>query len=107
EDGLFAKRCNTAMVSLEPVLSAAEQEKAESMAGLHNVKGEPHFDEVLLKDLIEKHFRFTGSERAKALLADWANARRKFVKVFPSEYKRALAEMYEKSQGPASEVLVA
>ncbi|WP_428851839.1 glutamate synthase-related protein [Imbroritus primus] len=107
EDGLFAKRCNTAMVSLEPVLSAAEQEKAESMAGWHNVKGEPHLDEVLLKDLIEKHFRYTGSERAKALLADWASARRKFVKVFPSEYKRALAEMYEKSQGPASEVLVA
>ena len=50
-------------------------------------------------DLVgEQHFRFTGSERAKALLADWATARRKFVKVFPTEYKRALGEMYAKEQ---------
>lgn len=107
EDGLFDKRCNTSMVALEPVLSAAEQEKAETAAGWHSVKGERHLDETLLKSLIEKHFRYTGSERAKELLANWDTARRKFVKVFPSEYKRALAEMYEKSQGPASEVLAA
>ena len=55
-------------------------------------------DEVILRQLIEQHFRFTGSERAKALLADWTTARRKFVKVFPTEYKRALGEMYAKEQ---------
>jgi len=31
--------------------------------------------------------------RASALLADWATARAKFVKVMPIEYKRALKEL--------------
>jgi glutamate synthase (NADPH/NADH) large chain len=48
--------------------------------------------------LIERHFRHTGSERAKALLADWENARGRFVKVLPTEYKRALGELWEKAQ---------
>ena len=30
---------------------------------------------------------------ARALLDDWAQARAKFVKVFPNEYKRALGEL--------------
>jgi len=43
--------------------------------------------------LIERHFKYTGSTRARFLLDDWATARSKFVKVFPTEYKRALIEM--------------
>jgi len=53
--------------------------------------GQP--DEVTLKGLIENHAQLTGSTRAKALLADWTNARTKFVKVMPNEYKRALTEL--------------
>jgi len=40
--------------------------------------------------------RFTGSTLALALLDDWDNARGKFVKVFPHEYRRALGEMHAK-----------
>ena len=98
EDGLFDKRCNTSMVALEAVLASADQEKGQSPASWHKVGGKRQLDEAILKGLIEQHFRFTGSERAKALLADWATARRKFVKVFPTEYKRALGEMYAKEQ---------
>ena len=50
-------------------------------------------DEALLKDLIEQHFQSTGSTRAKTLLENWDASRRQFVKVFPTEYKRALGEM--------------
>ena len=32
-------------------------------------------------------------ERARALLDNWNEARAKFVKVFPNEYKRALGDM--------------
>ncbi len=53
----------------------------------------PESDEVILKRLIERHFKHTGSTRARVLLDDWASARGKFVKVFPTEYKRALIEM--------------
>ena len=49
---------------------------------------------VLAKKLIEKHFKHTGSTRARNILDDWANQRARFVKVFPTEYKRALGEMW-------------
>jgi glutamate synthase (NADPH/NADH) large chain len=86
------------MVALEAVLASADQEKGQPKAQWHKFGGERTADEVILRNLIEQHFRYTGSERAKALLADWTTARRKFVKVFPTEYKRALGEMYAKEQ---------
>ncbi|WP_395667395.1 glutamate synthase-related protein [Rhodoferax sp.] len=89
EDGQFAKRCNTSMVSLDKVLASAEQEAAENKAVWH--RGES--DEAQLRKLLEDHNRWTGSKRARELLDDWAASRTKFVKVFPSEYKRALGEM--------------
>ena len=55
-------------------------------------------DEVLLKGLLEKHARYTGSEQAKRILADWATYRNKFVKVFPNEYRRALGELAAKQK---------
>jgi glutamate synthase (NADPH/NADH) large chain/glutamate synthase (ferredoxin) len=50
-------------------------------------------DEAQLKKLLEDHHRWTGSKRARALLDNWDQARGKFVKVFPNEYKRALGEL--------------
>jgi glutamate synthase (NADPH/NADH) large chain len=55
--------------------------------------GDGQTDEAILKSLIERHFKYTGSTRARKLLDDWINSRSKFVKVFPTEYKRALGEM--------------
>ncbi|MGL4190677.1 MAG: glutamate synthase-related protein [Sphaerotilus sulfidivorans] len=89
EDGLFSTRCNTAQVALDKVLPAAEQEKTVDFAVWH--KGQT--DEALLKKLIEDHHRWTGSLRARDILDNWSEARTKFVKVFPTEYKRALAEI--------------
>ena len=43
--------------------------------------------------LLEKHAEYTGSPRAKAILADWDSYRGKFVKVYPNEYRRALKEL--------------
>jgi glutamate synthase (NADPH/NADH) large chain len=94
--GDFASKCNMAMVALHPVESAAEQEnKAEHASWHSHVRGaDAQTDEAILKGLIERHFKYTGSTRARALLDEWSTARSKFVKVFPSEYKRALAEMH-------------
>jgi glutamate synthase (NADPH/NADH) large chain/glutamate synthase (ferredoxin) len=89
EDGQFAQRCNTAMVSMDKVLTAAEQEAQLERKFWHN----DQTDEAQLKKLLEDHFKWTGSRRARELLDDWANARAKFVKVFPTEYKRALGEI--------------
>ncbi|WP_047540294.1 glutamate synthase-related protein [Methylotenera versatilis] len=87
EDGLFAKRCNMSMVSLEKV------ESAESSVGKIHHLDQP--DEITLKTLIENHAKYTGSVRATSILADWTNYRAKFVKVMPNEYKRALIELAE------------
>ena len=91
--GDFASKCNTAMVSLDKVVSAAEQHLDRDAWHTQHRDGVPEADEVILKRLIERHFKHTGSTRARVLLDDWAAARGKFVKVFPNEYKRALIEM--------------
>ncbi|WP_334134495.1 glutamate synthase-related protein [Tepidimonas sp.] len=96
EDGLFAKRCNTAMVALERVVSSAEQEATVDRAIWH--RGQT--DEAQLRQLLEEHHRWTGSTKARALLDDWASARSRFVKVFPHEYKRALAELGAQQAAP-------
>jgi glutamate synthase (NADPH/NADH) large chain len=88
-DGEFAKRCNTAMVDLEPVLSESEQQAKLARDIWH--QGES--DEAILKRLIENHVRHTGSKRGRELLDGWAQSRQRFVKVFPKEYRRALGEL--------------
>ena len=90
EDGQFAKRCNMAMVSLERVLPSGEQQGLGVADQWHNGQT----DEAQLKKLLEDHNRWTGSKRARDLLDTWAEARGKFVKVFPLEYQRALGEMH-------------
>ncbi len=44
-----------------------------------------------LRHLVEAHAAETGSALARDLLADWPAALRRFVLVFPTEYRRALA----------------
>jgi glutamate synthase (NADPH/NADH) large chain len=91
----FAARANTAMVDLEPVLPASEQGEKLDRDVWHAVKrgGAGEADEAILKRLIENHFKHTGSLRAKALLENWDETRRAFVKVMPKEYRRALKEL--------------
>jgi len=97
ERGDFAKRCNAAMVALEPLLPAAEQRErvAPDIWHLGQV------DEEIVRDLIERHFRYTGSFRAREILTDWAAMRARFVKVFPNEYRRALKQLHAAAQAAA------
>jgi glutamate synthase (ferredoxin) len=46
-----------------------------------------------VKGRIEKHVDFTGSQRGKEILAAWQTEKGRFVKVMPTDYKRALAEL--------------
>ena len=96
-EGEFAAKCNMAMVRLEPVLAGDAQIASVDRAIWHSriMGGERETDEAILRSMIERHFKHTGSTRARNLLDDWARGRSKFVKVFPFEYQRALAEMFE------------
>jgi glutamate synthase (NADPH/NADH) large chain len=69
-NGNFAGRCNKEMIDLDPLDQA---------------------DAAVLQDLITKHHAYTNSTVAKFILKDWENQLRHFVKVFPKEYKAALA----------------
>ena len=100
-DGTFASRCNPAMVALGPVQAESDQHKAEkelAAGGKGRLLHTGRADEAILRDLIERHLRFTGSTVALAMLDHWDATRAKFVKVFPNEYVRALSEMHVKAQ---------
>ncbi len=95
EDGTFPQRCNMAMVQLE----AIPEEAAASEDGEMEVHGRVNFnhlnkaDEAALRGKIEKHLRYTGSARARPILENWSTYLPKFVKVMPTEYRRALLEI--------------
>jgi glutamate synthase domain-containing protein 3 len=101
EDGTFASRCNLAMVELEPL--PEEEEVSERIyhqthdLGSHGrvevLEDMTRFDAERLHLLITRHARLTGSARAAEMLADWSTYCRKFRKVMPFEYRRALAEI--------------
>lgn len=95
-EGSFTERCNMSMVAIEPVLSSAEQTKEQGIDIWHSMTrgGERETDEAILKRLVENHFRYTGSFRARDLVSNWESARSKFIKVMPVDYKRALGEMW-------------
>ncbi len=88
-DGDFVKRCNTAMVDLESVLSESEQQGKLSRELWHRGRT----DEAILKEMIERHAKLTNSRRAREILEKWADSRPRFVKIFPKEYRRALGEL--------------
>ena len=96
-DGTFRERCNQSMCEIVPLTSAGEQAKLERELEAKGAGRERHLgrdDEAIVRELVEKHLRFTGSTVALALLDDWEAARAKFVKVLPNEYRRALTEMH-------------
>lgn len=95
EDGSFERRCNLAMVQLEPI----PDEAAASELGEVEMHGRVHFnhlgkaDELALFDMVSAHLRYTQSVRAQDILTGWAHYLPKFVKVMPTEYRRALQEV--------------
>ncbi len=101
EDGSFERRCNLAMIDLEPI-TAEEEATARSLHQSGDLEGHGLVDVMddmtrndaeRLRHLIERHAHYTGSTRARAILEDWQTYLPKFRKVMPVEYRKALAEM--------------
>ena len=101
EAGDFERRCNLAMVELEPI--KAEDDSLERLAhqsgdleahGLVDVMRDmTRFDAERLRSLIEKHVHYTDSARGRRILESWDDYLPQFVKVMPVDYYRALKEM--------------
>ena len=47
-------------------------------------------DALEIKDMIPRHYAYTGSTVAKFVLDDFENQLQNFVKVFPKDYKKVL-----------------
>ena len=92
EKGDFAPRCNLSMVELETIYPDK---------GLKNISEEPFDiladmgcdDHIRLVTMLENHVKYTGSTKAKMILQNMDQYLSKFVKIMPTEYKRALKEM--------------
>ncbi|NND54689.1 MAG: glutamate synthase large subunit [Gammaproteobacteria bacterium] len=83
-NGDFESKCNTGMVDLDPV---------------------EHDDDISeLRELIELHLEFTGSEVAKRILDGWPEVLSQFVKVMPTDYKRVLTERTRHDEEMESEI---
>jgi glutamate synthase (NADPH/NADH) large chain len=99
EAGDFEQRCNLAQVKLERVQAHAGGEEAglprqRSLSVYDSGMGDLlRFDAERLRILVERHLLYTGSARAKAMLDNWNETVGRFVKVMPSDFARALAEM--------------
>ena len=79
---VFEANCNPELVDLEAV---ADEE-----------------DVVELRELITRHQVFTGSNVAARILDHWDSSLKKFVKVMPRDYKRALKELQAEAAASAA-----
>ena len=57
---------------------------------------------VELRDMVAKHYQYTGSTVARRVLDDWEAVLDKFVKVMPIDYKRALEKLAEEDRDSAA-----
>jgi glutamate synthase (NADPH/NADH) large chain len=96
-EGKFEQQCNRASVDLESVGGASWGDGAPSRpteSVFDSGMGHPlRHDAERVRILLERHQQATGSALAAELLADWPNRLRRFVKVVPHEYRRALNEI--------------
>ncbi len=74
----FGPKCNTGMVELE------------------SLEDETSIAEILR--LLELHHEYTDSPLASAIMQDWDNSLKKFVKVMPIDYKRVMNERAEHNE---------
>ncbi len=74
----FEENCNTETVELEEVVTEE--------------------DRTLLKNLIQNHYQYTQSSIAKEILDQWVTALPNFIKIMPTEYKRALERLKKEKE---------
>jgi len=85
ESGNFDNSCNLEMVDLELVETDADKNE--------------------LRTMIEEHVKYTGSPKATRILENWDYEVPRFIKVFPTEYKRVLGEMTKEDEEVKRDVL--
>ena len=110
EDGAFADMVNPAQVELERITGEPDLEDGSGRPrqrpqSVHDFgMGDMlRHDAERLRILVERHKLHTGSPKAAALLEDWDASLAKFVKVMPTDYRRALKALEEEQSEAAME----
>jgi glutamate synthase (NADPH/NADH) large chain len=98
-EGQLKNQCNLDSVELESVAPAgtswgdgAPSQNTTSVSD-NGMGHSMRYDAERVRVLLERHQQATGSAKARELLADLPNALLHFVKVVPTEYRRALADL--------------
>jgi glutamate synthase (ferredoxin) len=55
-------------------------------------------DQLRVNELLNNHLDYTNSSRAASILEDWNINKKKFIKVMPTDYKRALALLEKEAE---------
>lgn len=105
ETGDFVRRANKAMVALETLNDPEETPKPrvplDEWSNLAHT-GLPEdllrHDALRLQILVARHYLYTGSEPARRVLENWHDLLPKFVKIMPTDYRRALQDMQAKAR---------
>jgi glutamate synthase (ferredoxin) len=79
EDGGFASRINAGTIDIDDPLTSD--------------------DVATIQRLVGNHHKYTGSAKADDVLKNWDAYAPKFIKVFPKDYKRALADRLAAESG--------
>ncbi|MXO60752.1 glutamate synthase large subunit [Altererythrobacter salegens] len=108
-DGQFNQLCNLSQVDLEPISAEPDEDEGTGRPQQRSRSVEDmgmgdmlRHDAERLRILIERHKLHTGSKRAAALLNDWENTLKKFVKVMPRDYAKALKQLEAERDEAAS-----
>ena len=52
-------------------------------------------DEAVVKEMVEEHLKYTGSDRAAEILNNWLDYKEKFIRVMPRDYQRMINAIAE------------
>ena len=88
EDGRFANQCNKAMIEIEKIELSNDFDE-NTIFEKENFLGN---DDIRIKTMLKRHINYTNSEKAKEILGNFDINIKKFFKVFPIDFRRALEQ---------------
>jgi glutamate synthase (NADPH/NADH) large chain len=100
--GDFKQRCNLDMVELDSIadsglnLATLSDHELAGMGAQNMMTG----DDIRLYTLIKRHHHYTGSSVAAQIIEQWPQRLPQFVKVMPTDYRRALQQQQATRRRP-------
>jgi len=86
ENKNFKTKCNLSLVELEEI-------KGPNLISVDDVFSKHSLltnDEIRIRELLKRHINFTNSKKAKNILENFGQNKKKFVKVLPIDFRNAL-----------------